>query len=339
MAYLGASGNTRAQMIKVLHIDVDSNYLKSLKHLKSTFVNKKDSANKLAMANSLWIQKEFKIYAKFHEDTKSIFNNAFHTVDFMHHKNQSIEKINSWVEKKTQNKIKTFLHHEDIDSLTRMILINVIYFKGEWKYPFDGKKLKNRAFLLSNKSSIKISMFTKQGNYNYYEDKKYQVVEIPYKNNDYAMVVFLPKKRDIEAPYRGNLNKQILDNAIDNFELKRVAITMPSFEMKKRYDLGKSLINMGMSEPFSSSADFSKMTGDKSLYISKVIQQSFIKNSAKGTEATVATSVIMSRKMITVDKRLRYRTFKMNRPFIFLIRDTKNKKILFIGRVVNPTKS
>ncbi len=332
MSYIAARGNTKIEMKKVLSLNISQKQLPILsKELLDSIQSNSKKGYILKIANAIWIQKDFCILPSFVKTLEDYYNSQIFKVDFIKHKEITIKKINSWVAKKTNNKIKSLIHKDDIDNLTRLILTNAIYFKGDWASKFNKKETTTQKFYINNKRTINIKMMHQTGNFKYLSTKNFQVIELPYIGQTVSMVIFLPNK----LTGIKNLDKYL---TLKNFYLylselrtKNINIYLPKFKLKTRYYLKSILCQLGMKDAFSNKADFSGITGKPNLKIKKVIHQAYIKVDEKGSEAAAATAVVFKLKCIMMPI-----TFRADHPFIFFIIHNPTKTILFMGRVVNP---
>jgi len=335
MTYAGARGNTEKQMAKVLYFNLPQEDIHKAFSSLNAYFNRPNKSYQLAIANSLWGQANYPFQKEFINLLNKYYEAGFNEVDFVNEENREKARltINKWIEDKTNNKIKELIHPEDISALTRLILVNAIYFKGKWQNQFDIKETRDMPFNLENKKKVNVPMMHQEGKFNYTEDEKVQVLELPYSENELSMVIFLPKESISLSDFEKELSIERVNKLLSNLSQEKVDVYIPKFKMEKRYILNKMLIDLGMSDAFDMMlADFSGMTGSKDLYISKVIHQSFIEVNEEGTEAAAATAVIMSGKSIAP----MIIEFKADRPFLFIIRDIKTNTILFIGRFVEP---
>lgn len=334
MTYAGARGNTKKQMSKVLHFNLPDDELHFAFSKLNSIFNTPKSDFQLAIANSLWGQINYPFQEDFLYLVKKYYSAGFNLVDFVDEVNREKvrNEINKWVEDRTNKKIRELIHKEDLNSLTRLVLVNAIYFKGKWKYTFDKDETKELPFFLNENKTSKVFMMHQINEFNYYEDQDLQAIELPYSGNELSMMIILPRDKNL-SKIEKNLNYDMLDNISRSMEKEKVDLYLPKFKIEERYILNEALIKLGMTDAFSDMlADFSGMTGDRDLYISKVIHQSFIEVNEEGTEAAAATAVIMSGKGIGLGPKV----FKADHPFLFFIIHKTTNTILFMGRFIEP---
>lgn len=338
MTYAGARGQTEKEMAEVLHFSLEQEPLhSSFSKLQSKLNAIQNKGHiKLSIANSLWAQEGYHFLDTFFELNKKYYGAGLNFVDFKKETETARKTINAWVEDKTQQKIKELIKPSMIDTLTTLVLCNAIYFKGDWLSQFDKKRTMDSDFYVSPDKTIKVPMMSQKSKYKFKDFTDFSAIELPYEGNDLSMVVFLPKEIDGLAELERNLTNENVKNWIDilsNSYESEVLVSLPKFKTTCEFELSKVLDDMGMSSAFSlPPANFSGMTGAKDLFISKVIHKAFVDVNEEGTEAAAATAVVIS-KGISMPL-----TFRADHPFVFLIRENKTGSILFIGRIIDPTK-
>ena len=242
--------------------------------------------------------------------------------------------INKWVSDETNKKIENLLA-EPLDPLTRMILVNAIYFKGDWAKKFDAKDTKKEKFYRSDGSSVDVDMMNmeKEFSMDYIRELKTKVLELPYKGESLSMIILLPDDKD----GLGNLEAGLTADHLMKLRLNPhgrndVVVALPRFILEESASLGETLSNMGVSEAFIDvRADFSKMDGTRKLFLSEVIHKAFIEVNEEGSEAAAATAVVMMYNCIP-----QVLEFRADHPFLFAIRCNRTKSFLFMGKMENP---
>jgi len=332
MTYAGARRNTESQMAQTLHFSLDQ------KELHPTFASLdrrletvlEQGQIQLAVANSLWPQIDYAFLEGFMSLVKENYGVLISPVNYA--QTEAARKvINTWVEQKTEDKIKDLIPPGLIDELTTLVLVNAIYFKGNWARQFDPSLTKGATFWMTPAEGIEVPMMTQQQDFRYAESESVQVLELPYVGGDLSLVVLLPRKADGLEELENALTAENLEKWTSDLWEREVFVALPVFKMSGKFMLGGTLASMGMTDAFGSNADFSGMDGSKSLFISEVIHQAFIEMNEEGTEAAAATAVVMARSIPPPTP-----TFRADHPFVFLIRDNHSGSILFLGRVVNP---
>jgi serpin B len=333
MTYEGANGETAAQMMKVFHFPKDINSLRQGYFGMQEILNAKNKAYDLLSANSLWPQKGCEFSKQYLETVEKYYGGKAELVDFAAAKAEAIHKINSWTSKQTKEKIPEIIGDKDVDELTRLVLVNAIYFKGSWKAKFDPKMTRKSNFYAYGNEKIQTDMMNSEGEFNYAELEGLKVLELPYAGDDVSMIVALPYGHDI-AKLEASLSYEVFKKWQSVLEEQKVEVSLPKFKLHCLYQLGNPLEHLGMPLAFDENqADFSKMTGKKDLYISAVIHASFVDVNEEGTEAAAATAVVMDTKSIEMTPE-----FTADHPFIFFIYDKTAGTILFMGKINNPSE-
>jgi serpin B len=335
MTYAGARGKTESQMARVMYFRKDrKGFHKTYGEMQSRINGVQKEGNvKLCVANSLWMQKDYKFLPSFLALTQTNYDAAFNYVDYKKDAEAARVSINTWVAQKTNDKIKDLIGQGALDATTKMVLANAIYFKGSWAQKFDTAMTKEQPFRISSKDSVNVRMMTLYGQeFGYLKDNKVECIRLPYAGNDLSMIIILPKKRDGLNEIESTLTKGQVNGFCANLRKTEVTVCVPKFKITRDFLLNKQLSSLGMSDAFGRSADFSGMDDTRSLFISAVIHKAFVDVNEEGTEAAAATGVVMMTKCMPGTPPM----FCADHPFIFLIRDNATGSILFMGRIVNP---
>jgi serpin B len=334
MTYAGAKGNTKREISKVMHFDSNQNNLNKRFSMILKYFNNLNTPGSFSIysANSLWSQNGYFFSKAYINTIKKCYYAAIQTLDFKKDAENSRKIINKWVEQKTFNKITDLLKPNILNELTRLVLVNAIYFYGSWDKKFDEAQTKQMEFYIEKDKVVKASFMFSNDKYDYLENDKVQLIEIPYAGKKASMMIMLPKNPDnfnsLINLFKGDNYNRILGK----LSQQKVKIYLPKFSITSEFDLNETLKKMGILEAFSMNADFSGMTGKKDLMIDKVIHKAFIDVSEKGTEAAAATAVVIREKTAPAKEII----FKADHPFFFLIKETKTGQILFAGKVYNP---
>jgi len=335
MAFEGARSSTAEEMSHVLgYQQGNSTMLSTLYRLWQIYNN--NTAFNLSTANALWLSKDFKILDDYVEKITTYFAGHASEVDFSNPV-AAAKEINDWVEQNTNGRIKDLVPPSAIDSLTRLILTNAIYFKGTWKYPFDKNMTMNASFFVSSTQIVQVPMMNLIGTdilFNYTETETVQVLELMYAGDNVSMLIILPKNNNLDSVEQNLTLAQLKDwkNALHQ---TKIDIILPKFKLETSYSLNDPLQKMGMVHAFSD-ADFSGITGSRDLFISAVLHKAFIEVNEEGTEAAAATAIIFAQTSINGEPpRL---VFNADHPFLFVIQHNDTGNILFMGKIVNPAE-
>ncbi len=335
MTYAGASGETASELQNVLFFkDNTEDFHHEFKVIINKLKKKGEGNVEINVANSLWAQKDYNFETPFLSTVRSNYSSPVQMVDFKESKNRESTriKINEWVAEETNNKINDLIAEKILSDATRLVLVNAIHFKGSWKKPFKKAATKKLDFYLSAKKTIKASFMQGVVKANYFENDFVQMVEIPYKG-DATMIIFLPKENDGFNDLQEKFTYENYKTWSSSFTKKDIVLTIPKFKIENNFELDKTLKKMGIKTAFSKKADFSKMTGDKDLFISKVLHKSYIEINEDGSEAAAASAVVMDRKTASTELP---KAFRADHPFIFMIKENTTNSILFIGHFTNP---
>jgi serpin B len=329
MTYNGASGNTQKAMAKALELEGISlgDIGRAIATLKSSMVNP-DPKVQLAIANSLWANKNITLKPEFLQQTRQYYDAEVSNLDFQD--NKSVNVINQWVNKNTQGKIEKII--DKISPDQALFLINAIYFKGKWQTEFDKNQTKMKPFYLASGKSKEHSMMSQKGKYKYYENENFQAISLPYGDNGrMSLYVFLPTKNSNLKIFNQNLNAENWQKWMQEFNSREGFIQLPKFQLDYEIQLNKALKALGMNIAFTDKADFSNM--GKKLAISEVKHKTFVEVNEEGTEAAGATSVGVVTLSAPSEQPFR---MVVDRPFFTAIRDNQTGSLLFMGYIVEP---
>ncbi|XP_048219398.1 serpin B10 [Perognathus longimembris pacificus] len=357
MVYSGTKGATSAQMAQVLQFnrgrDLKSGP-ESEKKRKMEFnsgkvdgihsdfqsliaeILKPGNSYILKTANRVYGEKTYPFLSKYFEDMKTYFGAEPQSVNFMEAPGQIIKEINSWVENQTEGKILDLLPDGSVDALTRMVLVNALYFKGTWEQPFSAQNTTAKPFRVNKTTSKPVQMmFLKEKLPVFHiEQPRATGLQLHYASRDLSLLVLLPE--DVEG--LGQLEEAITYEKLnewtseDMMELYEVQLHLPKFRLEQSYDLKSALSSLGMSDVFSQGkADFSGMSSERNLCLSNVFHKAFVEINEEGTEAAAGTGSEVKFRM-----KLPSIEYNADHPFIFLIRHNKSKSFIFYGRFSSP---
>ena len=331
MTYEGARGETAEEMEAVFgFLEDPSERLPSVASIYNT-LNEEGRDYALHTVNALWIQRDYPVQEDYIDAIVSYYGGDVNALDFVAEPDESRVTINDWVEERTNDRIKDLFPSGSIDADVRLVLTNAIYFKGDWLYEFDEEATNEEEFHVTPTTSVEVDMMSLRDDFNYAETDELQLLELPYTGEDVSMLILLPKRGhmgDVEA----QLSAERLGEWVDMMEGAAVNVYLPRFTFETKYFMMEDLAEMGMPTAFTDAADFSGMTGNRELFIDKVIHQAFIEVNEEGTEAAAATGVSMR-----LSAAMPGEVFRADHPFIFLIRDMDTGVILFMGRVTDPS--
>ncbi|XP_034429054.1 leukocyte elastase inhibitor-like isoform X2 [Hippoglossus hippoglossus] len=341
MVMLGARGNTHTQMsesLKTKHCqdNVHTDFSKLLKTL-----NKADAPYSLSVANRLYGEQSSQFVEDFLGETRKHYDAELESVDFKTSHEAARLNINTWVEKQTQGKIQDVLAQGVVDKMTRLVLVNAIYFKGNWNKQFKERYTEDAQFRINKNESKPVKMMHQKTKfpYSFISEFNCQVLEIPYKGEELSMLIFLPMDIDDSSTGLEKLEKELTyENFVewtrpDTMEKEEVQLGLPRFKMEEKYDMKDVLISMGMVDAFDMAmSDFSGMSPSDDLVLSKVVHKAFVEVNEVGTEAAAATAVVM----MLGSSGMPLVRFIADHPFLFFIRHNPTSSVLFAGRFCSP---
>lgn len=332
MTYAGAEGKTEQQMAQVLHFDQEEQQLHDGFGTFAKILNSHAKGYQLSMANRLWGQKTYPFQPEYLKLTQQVYGAELAQVDFAQSE-KTRQEINAWVEKQTNGKIEDLIPSGVLNSMTRLVLTNAIYFKGTWAEEFSKKATQEAPFHVSPGKQVQVPMMHQTEKFPYAETDNLQILELPYGGDDLSMIVLLPKQKNGLTDLENSLSDENLQTWAKGLRKREVQVYLPKFKMTSEFRLGDVLRVMGMALPFSPQADFSGISSAEKLMISEVVHKAFVDVNEEGTEAAAATGVIVRATAAIPQEPL---VFRADHPFAFLIRENRTGAVLFLGRVMNP---
>ncbi|XP_053470407.1 leukocyte elastase inhibitor isoform X1 [Ictalurus furcatus] len=342
MVSLGAAGNTATQMSEVLHHnkakdDVHVSFNKLMAEL-----NKAGAPYALSMANRLYGEQTYKFVEKFLKETKTHYHAELETVDFKANAESARVNINNWVEKQTKEKIKNLLQKGIVDNSTRLVLVNALYFKGDWENQFKVRATEELPFKLNKKETKPVQMMNQEAEFPlaFIPDLRCKILEMPYEGKELSMLIMLPDEIEDNTTGLEKLEHQLTyDNFMewtrpDRMDTVEVQVSLPRFKLEETYDMKELLISMGMVDAFvMGKCDFSHMSPCDDLVLSEVVHKSFVEVTEEGTEAAAATATGMVGCCLRPPPK---ELFVADHPFLFFIQHKPTRSILFCGRYSAP---
>ncbi len=340
MAYEGARGQTASEMRSVLDFPLDNQTRLDLFNAIQSGINAPDDKYSLDTANAFWAQQGYPIKDEYLKILTDYYLAHGETLDMRGDPVGSCDKINAWVEERTNDKIKDLLSPNNLGPDSALVLTNAIYFKGTWQYKFDPEATVKEKFLNSSGSEVDADMMKmcdEEKKLYYAEKDGLKILELPYDGSDLSMYIVLPIERtaglvDLD-PDEGTFS-----DLHDSMRSSWVDVWLPKFEIDEKYEMSPVLQDMGIVSAFGANADFSGIDGTRNLAISEVIHQSFVKVDEVGTEAAAATAVVMKEGGSPFGgSEPQPETFHADHPFLFVIQHQGTGSILFMGRINDPT--
>lgn len=338
MTYAGARGRTAEQMAEVLRFSLEGDALHGAMARLTDRVAGIDNGDEitLTVANSLWPQAKYSFREEYLSTVRESYDAAITPLNYATDPEAARERINGWVVDRTAGKIEDLIPPGVLTPLTRLVLVNAIYFKGLWASPFSEERTSPLPFHLPGGETVQVPTMFQTGEFRHGGDDSAEVLELPYAGDAVSMVILLPKDapgRDL-ADLARKLTPSMIDRLTTGLTETEVRVFLPRFKITSRFRLDEALKSMGMADAFSDErANFAGMDGRPDwLYIGAALHKAFVEVNEAGTEAAAATGVVMLARGLPQTPV----TFRADRPFLFLIRDNETGSILFMGQVVDP---
>lgn len=335
MTWAGSNGTTREEMKNAMHFVEPDNVTHSAFNMLELILSTHDDVI-IETANSIWAQEGDPWNDEFLNTLKSNYGSGMYEVDYINNPEQAREDINNWVRKGTKGKFWELIAPGQVNDLTRMVLVNTVYFYGQWVNLFGSAK--DEEFTLLDNTKINVPMMGEENHFAYMLGDGYGAIRMNYgpemaRMVNADMIVILPEEgkfHDVED----QLSLEFFSNIKEKFEYAGVDLKFPKFDFKNRLPLNDVFAEMGMKSAFDG-ADFSRMADRNDLFISDILQDAFIKVDEEGTEAGATSAVITSCGIMVVKGVVQ---FHCDHPFIFIIEEKDTGTILFMGKVLDPTK-
>ena len=353
MAYAGARGETRTQMREALRYRLDD------ENLHEAFAQLQDELDErgedvavdtgggydeddepvpfeLSVVNAAWGQEGYPFEQSYLDVLDRHYGGGLREVDYATDAESAREAINDWVADETGDRVKELLPEGALDALTRLVLVNAVYFTANWKHPFSESLTDHEPFTALDGSDHEVPMMRENRSWRYAEVDGAQAVELPYVGGEASMLAVLPPEGEFET-YERSFDGETLAAIVDELDEREGTVRLPRFEFAAEFQLKAALRSLGMVDAFDEQkADFGDMarldeTGEN-LLIDDVYHDAYVAVDEEGTEAAAATGVVVRKSSAPADPF----EFVADRPFLFAIRDRPTDAVLFLGRVVDP---
>ncbi len=346
----GADGNSRQQILDAFGYGTKSindlnNHCRSVisewNKLNNEFVAQKEKLSQygesgqpqtIETANAIWTDRRAPLFKEYIELCNNFFDAEAATMNFAN-RDSSLSVMNGWCNQKTHGMIPKMLNEDDIDANTITILTNSLYFKADWRHQFEKDATTRADFTCANGKLSKVDMMQQMGNYGYVRTESFKMAELPY-NGTTCMDIILPDDWTSIDQCISQLSQTRFEAALEKMSTEKLFVRLPKFDLNFNHDLIKILNQLGVVDVFDSvNANLSKMgSSHDDAYVSKAFQLSHISVEESGTEAAAVT-VIMVKVGAVLSGENYPIEFYVDRPFVYVIRDTQTGTILFIGKV------
>lgn len=291
--------------------------------------------DEISSTDAIFVQRDVKLVQGFMPHFFRLFRSTVKQVDF-----SEVDRarfiINDWVKRHTKGMISDLLGKEAVDQLTRLVLVNALYFKGQWKTPFPELATHRRLFHKSDGSTVFVPMMSQTNKFNYTEfttpdGHYYDILELPYHGETLSMFIAAPYEKDVPLSALTNiLDAELISQWKGNMTRLPRLLVLPKFSLETEVDLRKPLENLGMTDMFSPvQADFTSLSVQELLYVSQALQKVKIEVNESGTVASSSTAILVSARMAPEE-------IVMDRPFLFVVRHNPTGAVLFMGQVMEP---
>ncbi len=352
VVYAGAAGNTATEFQDVMGSGAPPDrFHRNMNTLDLTLLN--DSVRPgaenseaegfrptLSVANGLWIQDGLEVLPSFINTVTANYGIGLAQLDFRNSPDEAVAAINQWVDEATQGKIMQVISRDSITEFTSLVVTNAIYFKGDWEHKFSEELTTDEPFFLLDGQEVQTPLMFQRNDYGWQVDDGYQAVELPYKGNTFTLLVLMPDQGTFET-FEQSLTGERLQAITDNLNWGEVILRMPRFKLDYSFSAKEGLQALGLADAFDKEhADFrpiaERLDGVPipSIWIEDAVQTAFVEVNEEGSEAAAATAFsaeIQSEPPPPVE-------VTIDRPFIFLLRHSDTGAVLFMGRVLDPTR-
>ncbi|MDO4573930.1 MAG: serpin family protein [Planctomycetia bacterium] len=326
MLYAGSQNKTHAQIAAAMGwTGSEEAYFQGMRDLFLRFQNRSE----VQIADSVWVQNRFPLDGNYVGVLRELGNAEVRNIDFG---NKSTRKeINGWISRQTQGKIPQLL--QSLPKNTELLLCDTLTFSGQWANAFDKRDTRKGYFTSLEGKEVRFPIMQREGKYRYWKGEDFQWLELPYRDGEFFMGIFLPQKGENFAEVEKRVGASLIRDCLAKASLVTVDVRIPRFTFQGDSQAVPVLKKMGMEDAFQTTADFSLISKGNELMVSTILQGTYLKVDEKGTEAASAAAAEMIWKSMIPKENP---TFYADRPFIFVIAERKTGGILFMGRFVDP---
>jgi len=359
MTFAGAEGDTRAEIVRVLHLANDGDRIhasfaalqRSLEDLAERTEKIAQDSNKhgaasepvtIAVANRLFGQRGYAFREPFQALVKKFYGAPFEALDFQKKPEREREYINNWVADQTGKRIRDLIPPNGISNMTRLVLANALYLKAPWAATFAESVTRPKPFHVRARETVDVPMMNKVAGFGYRKREELAVVALPYTGGDLQFLILLPDKIDGLPEIERKLSAELLAQCA-KLESQEIDLELPKFKLEPpTIALAEKLKAMGMRFAFDEpqgSANFDRIAPrqpNNYLYLSNVFHKTFIAVDEKGTEAAAATAATMMLATGLARPKPPPVVIKVDRPFLYAIQHIPSGACLFLGRVTDP---
>ena len=334
MVYAGAAGSTAKEFNKTFFFNNDLNkFLPGIYHYYSSLLRiSEDTSLEFRIVNKIFIEKTYPLNTSYINNIEKFFYGNFEQVDFFNEFRQQEKYINKYVSDFTKQRIINLLPEGILNEMTKLVLINALYLKSNWKHSFDESFTRDKSFYVDSDKSVQNQfMSQRRQGVKYFADQKFQVLEMEYKTDKFSLLIFLPRESKATNITDKFFSAEYYSNVCKSMYYDNVHYEIPKFKTESSFSFKSLLENIGMTEAFSDNADFSGISQNRDIKISQILQKVFFEIDEKGSEAAAATTVVMVQVSSAMPVTIEYQYFIANRPFIYVLKENTFNTPLFMG--------
>ncbi|XP_059279257.1 serpin-ZX-like [Lycium ferocissimum] len=339
----GSNDPTRAQLLSFLKSkSIDELNSLSSQLVDVVFVDGGPSGGpRLSVANSVWVEQTLPLKHSFKQIVDNVYKATSSSVDFQKKAVEVAGQVNQWAEKETSGLIKEILPADSVDSATRLVFANALYFKGAWDEKFDASLTKDNEFHLLSGTSVQVPFMTSKKKQYVKAFDGFKVLGLPYKQGEdrrrFSMYFFLPDANDglPALVEKVSSESQFLERHLPYQKVGVGEFRIPKFKISFGFEASNVLKGLGLVLPFSGDGltEMVDSPTGSNLYVSSIFHKSFIEVNEEGTEAAAATAGVVKLRSVMVEEKI---DFVADHPYLFLIREDATGVVLFVGSVLNP---
>ncbi|MFH1864596.1 MAG: serpin family protein [Candidatus Eisenbacteria bacterium] len=336
MLYAGAAGETEREIAAAAHFTLPQETLhEEFGELLDELGSRVGPRAELSFLNGLWVDHRCALLSGYGDVLREHYGATPDTVDFKGAPDDASRRINRFVSEQTQGKIPSVVDPSLFSALTRVVLVNSVYFLAAWDHGFSESSTRPEPFYLPDGNAVSVDMMHKKEEVRYYQDESVQVLELPYQRSGLSMLLVLPASDSELLDLEARLTPALLSDWVEHLERTGIKMAIPRFEVTQQVDLIPVLSDMGMTSAFIfGSADLSGLCGTSDLFVSHASHHVKLGITEDGTEAAAATVYVAMAGSVSPGEG--ETLFRADRPFMYIVRDVRRGTILFLGRVTDP---
>jgi serpin B len=336
IVYSGSRAETQKQISDVFGFDrnLDVFHPSYAAYFASLLNIALDTTVEFDLANRVFLEQTYPVTPDYASAVENWHRGAFEKLDFKNNTSLAEASINQWVEQITRDRIKDLIPSGSLSSLTRLVLVNALYIKSSWKYPFDKYRTTVKNFTTWQGNLVRTKfMIQGQKGIPFYEHSNFIAMELPYTTPDLSIIFIRPNATKVPDISKYVPDAKTYQEILEGLRPQEVVMEIPSFKIESEFSLNNLLIDAGVKDAFDQRADFSGITGYKDLSVSNVFQKVFFEIDEEGSEAAAATGAVMVTTSMPIDPP-KIKEFIADRPFLFILKENKYNTPLFVGQYV-----